>query len=147
MSDTPRTKGLTGTFYLRCDDCPQPDKCEPHKSVHPDDCADLEREIATLRAALAELQVENAAIRELMAVYNLGGWTDALGPMQRALKAEAKNKQLRAAAERWQTVCDLMTYESCGPVLGWTLGELLPGDDPESAVDAARALATKEPQS
>jgi hypothetical protein len=36
------------------------------------------------------LEAELAATRELMNVYNLGGWTDALGPMQRALKAEAE---------------------------------------------------------
>jgi len=49
---TPRTKGMTGTFYLRCDDCPQPGKCESHKCVHPDDCADIERDLAECRAAL-----------------------------------------------------------------------------------------------
>ena len=53
MSDTPRTKALTGTFYLRCDDCPQPEKCEKLKSVHPDDYAELERELAEIRDALA----------------------------------------------------------------------------------------------
>ena len=53
MSDTPRTKALTGTFYLRCDDCPQPEKCEKLESVHPDDYAELERELAEIRAALA----------------------------------------------------------------------------------------------
>ncbi len=70
----------------------------------------LERELAVLTAALAEAlrqrdnwheqndmaltslaqaQRNEAAIRELMNVYNLGGWTDAEGPMKRALAAEA----------------------------------------------------------
>ena len=32
---------------------------------------------------------ELEAITELMNIYNLGGWTDAIAPMKRALKAEA----------------------------------------------------------
>jgi hypothetical protein len=39
---------------------------------------------------IAKLEADNAAIRELMNTYNLGGWTDAIEPMKRALKAEAK---------------------------------------------------------
>lgn len=34
--------------------------------------------------------LERDALRELMNVYNIGGWTDALVPVQRALKAEAE---------------------------------------------------------
>jgi hypothetical protein len=47
----------------------------------------LERD--TQRDITDRLAAENAALRELMNVYNLGGWTDALGPMKRALAAEA----------------------------------------------------------
>lgn len=39
---------------------------------------------------------EFAAVRELMNIYNLGGWTDAVAPMQRALKAEAEEAALAA---------------------------------------------------
>jgi hypothetical protein len=42
------------------------------------------------QAELAKVKADEAAIRELMNVYNLGGWTDALEPMKRALKAEAE---------------------------------------------------------
>jgi hypothetical protein len=43
------------------------------------------------------LEAELAATRELMNVYNLGGWNDALAPMQRALKAEAELERAKAA--------------------------------------------------
>lgn len=39
--------------------------------------------------------MENAAIRELMNCYNVGGWTDSIEPMKRALKAEAELADLR----------------------------------------------------
>lgn len=42
------------------------------------------------RGKCERLEDELAAVRELMNNYNLGGWTDALGPMQRALQAEAE---------------------------------------------------------
>jgi len=56
MSETPRTDALTGTFYLRCDECPQPDRCERMKSVHPDDVKALERELAAVEAKLRECE-------------------------------------------------------------------------------------------
>jgi hypothetical protein len=49
-----------------------------------------EQRIAALEAELVKVKADEAAIRELMNVYNLGGWTDALEPMKRALKAEAE---------------------------------------------------------
>lgn len=57
--------------------------------------------------------------------------------------ARAENEALRADAERWQFVAAQMTHEHSGPNVGWTLGALYAGDDPESAIDAARA-ALKE---
>lgn len=51
-------------------------------SLQSENCALLER------AERAE--ADSAAVRELMNAYNLGGWTDAIGPMKRALKAEAE---------------------------------------------------------
>ena len=53
--------------------------------------------IADRDAELAKVKADEAAIRELMNVYNLGGWTDALEPMKRALKAE---ELLRVALAR-----------------------------------------------
>lgn len=52
-------------------------------------------QLATLTAEAERLKWENQSIRELMNVYNLGGWTDAIAPMQRALKAEAEVDRLR----------------------------------------------------
>jgi hypothetical protein len=51
----------------------------------------------------------------------------------------AENAALRADAERWRHVRSLMTHKHAGPNIGWTLSMLLPGDDPDSAIDAARA--------
>ena len=67
-------------------------------------CADpLNRaceEYAKLERELAETKADAAAVRELMNVYNLGGWTDAVGPMKRALKAEADLETLGDELER-----------------------------------------------
>jgi septal ring factor EnvC (AmiA/AmiB activator) len=62
MSDTPKTDALSATFYLRCDDCPQPDKCERMLSMHPDDARDIERK---LTEAAAEIERQSAAIERL----------------------------------------------------------------------------------
>jgi hypothetical protein len=78
---------------------------------------------ARLFAAAPGLLAERDALRELMNVYNLGGWTDAVAPMERALAAEAErdafiaergsvltiatelreeNETLRALLTRWR---------------------------------------------
>ena len=38
-------------------------------------------------------------------------------------------------AERWIKVSKLMTHERAGPHVGWTLGMVMPGDDPDQAID------------
>ena len=43
---------------------------------------------------------------------------------------------LRADAERWRAVSAMMTHEHRADAVGWTLGALLPGDDPDAALDA-----------
>lgn len=53
--ETPRTDALVGTFYLRCDDCPQAGKCERMKSVHPDDARQLERDFNDAMSGAAKL--------------------------------------------------------------------------------------------
>lgn len=53
-------------------------------------------------------------------------------------EARAERDALRADAERYRKVRDLMTHEHSGPHVGWTLGVLLSGDDPDAAIDAAR---------
>jgi len=55
-----------------------------------DNCLQWQRQ----RAERAE--ADAAAVRELMNAYNLGGWTDAVAPMKRALAAEAERDALRA---------------------------------------------------
>ena len=97
--------------------------------------ADSIREAA---AELSRLTAENAALRELLNVYNLGGWTDAVGPMQRALKAETENAALRADAERLQYLLDKRSV---------TIDTMLHGngctahtaDELRAAIDSARA--------
>jgi hypothetical protein len=44
---------------------------------------------------IAELERELVAVRTLMNCYNLGGWTDSIGPMKRALEAEAQLAECR----------------------------------------------------
>ena len=46
--------------------------------------------------ARQKAEADAAAVRELMNVYNLGGWTDSVGPMKRALQAEAALAALKA---------------------------------------------------
>ena len=41
--------------------------------------------------------------------------------------------------ERWEKVRKLMTHEQSGPHVGWTLGMVLPGEDPDDAIDKAGA--------
>lgn len=45
-------------------------------------------------AAIESLATENAAIRALMDIYNLGGWTDSLSLLERAERAEAERDAL-----------------------------------------------------
>lgn len=49
---------------------------------------------------------ERDALRELLNVYNIGGWTDALAPMQRALKAEAALTEARRVLREVREVID-----------------------------------------
>jgi hypothetical protein len=55
-----------------------------------------------LAARVQAAEASEAAIRELMNVYNLGGWTDAVAPMKRALAAEAERDAAQADAARYR---------------------------------------------
>lgn len=59
-------------------------------------------DLAAAQEARQRAEADAAAVRELMNVYNLGGWTDAVGPMKRAQAAEALAESYRKDAERWQ---------------------------------------------
>ena len=37
--------------------------------------------------------------------------------------------------DRWEKVRKLMTHGQSGPNVGWTLGIVLPGNDPDDAID------------
>lgn len=70
------------------------------------------------RHEIHRLIQENAAIRELMNTYNLGGWTDAIGPMKRALEAEAKLQAVREYCQRWALPgVDVGKHGACNRVL------------------------------
>lgn len=42
---------------------------------------------------------------------------------------------LESDAARWRKIREIMIHSSCGPNFGWTLDILIPGNDPDSAVD------------
>lgn len=72
-------------------------------------CVHLE-DYSTLRRSYDALAAELEAVRELMNVYNLGGWTDALGPMKRALAAESALAAMKAE-RRWIPVSESLPEE------------------------------------
>ena len=57
-------------------------------------CHEAAALLESLSAQVEALKRENEAIRTLMNVYNLGGWTDAIAPMERALAAEQRADSL-----------------------------------------------------
>lgn len=71
---------------------------------------EAQESLSNERATLRECRWERDAIRELMNCYNLGGWTDALKPMQRALKAEAElaeaQRERDETSKGWQRTYD-----------------------------------------
>lgn len=64
----------------------------------------------TLEGHAGWLANELAAVRELLNLYNLGGWTDAVAPMKRALAAEQERDDLKHDVERQATA--LSAYAS-----------------------------------
>ena len=57
---------------------------------------------------------------------------------ERAGRARVVAAGYKADAERWRTVSAMLTHEHRGDAVGWTLSLVLPGDDPDAAIDAAR---------
>ena len=114
MSDTPRTSALPETPY--CENC------------------GCRGEFAALNLA-RELEREIERLRERVSVYA------ALAAAQhdRAERAERELAEVRQDAERYRWLRDTkMTYEQAGPHYGWCISEVIPGDDPDAAIDAAR---------
>lgn len=61
------------------------------------------KELADAQTALAAMTTERDVLRELLNVYNVGGWTDAVAPMQRALKAETERDEADTALAACQS--------------------------------------------
>lgn len=86
-----------------------------------------------------EVRAERDALKlRLAAVEDMNAACNADFSRLRAERAEAEAAGLRADAERWRAVSAMMTHEHRGDAVGWTLSVLLPGDDPDAAIDAAR---------
>ena len=74
---------------------------------------------------------------------------DGKGPIDVAVGDYAAADRLRmfvnhadesfADQERWVKVRSLMSHERSGPNTGWTLSMLMPGDDPDEAIDEFKA--------
>lgn len=102
----------------------------------------LEETRAELAALRAELESAHAAQRhaetelsQYMAWYAMAEHQH-LHEQRRAERAEQEAAKLRADAGRWRTVSAMMTHEHRGDAVGWTLSVILPGDDPDAAIDA-----------
>lgn len=93
---------------------------------------------------VASLQAEVEALRELMNVYNLGGWTDAVEPMKRALQAERDLAEARQDAERlgWLDAhpreATIRVGTDIKPCVFWGVSAA-PGVALRAAIDAARS--------
>ena len=64
------------------------EKCLPQVVALAVHIAAANERISEFERELAAAKRETEAIRELMNIYNLGGWTDAIAPMKRALAAD-----------------------------------------------------------
>lgn len=100
-------------------------------------------------------RADAAAFRALMDTYNLGGWTDAAGPMRRALEVEAENAALRAEVARLREDGERIDWLESHPGMRvyfwpsdgscglWTRDSLRKGDvDLRQAIDAVRLAAS-----
>ncbi len=85
------------------------------------------------RAERAEAEAEIG--RKWHADSSLETWFPYTAEELTRLRAELV--AARTDAERWRAVSAMMTHEHRGDAVGWTLSVLLPGDDPDAAIDAA----------
>jgi hypothetical protein len=61
---------------------------------------------------------------------------DAL--IERIAALEAERGELKQDALRYRWLREKLVYQKSGPHYGWTLDELIPGDERDAAIDAAR---------
>lgn len=81
------------------------------QDTHEDRAASLLERLAREKAAAEK---DAAAVRELMNVYNLGGWTDAVGPMKRALAAEQRADALQVELASANRECEVRNERELG---------------------------------
>ena len=116
-------------------------------------CERAEAEVARLQDDTAEidrLRGENA--RLLSDPMNVG-WQRAQDAIkdraaavsqwkavnQRIAALEAERDALKQDALRYRWLREKLVYQKSGPHYGWTLDELIPGDERDAAIDAARS--------
>ena len=101
-------------------------------------------------AALVQLRDENARLIESemrMAILQsetyqrsqlLHDGRDWTAAGARIVALEAERDALKQDAERYRWLREKLVYQKSGPHYGWTLDELIPGDERDAAIDAAK---------
>lgn len=110
-------------------------ECERWRNVtaraNPTDCAvGIKQLYDNWQQSQAEVE---RLTRECQTLRNVAVTAD-----ERAEKAEVERDALRADAERYRWLRERLTHQHRGLHFGWTLDDLLSGDDPDEAIDAAR---------
>lgn len=107
--------------------------------------AEIERDALLLRIPnVSKVEAECRTLEDwkLRAMHMEFGWSScsrcAAQLQGRAESAEAERDALRADAERYRWLRERLTHQHRGLHFGWTLDDLLSGDDPDEAIDAAR---------
>ena len=88
---------------------------------------------AGLEAAASLVELEAAT--EQLTAWAMARRLKQIAAHIRALKATAGSDGLRKDAARWRKISGMMVHQHSGPNDGWTLDVLLPGDDPDKAID------------
>jgi hypothetical protein len=101
------------------------------------------RSYTALKSRAVAAEADAAAVRALMNCYNLGGWTDALEPMKRALAAEAQTVELR---EKLEAYSEQQERDPAGNIMAYRCGLCDAGAIPGEAVPhTAECLLSKMP--
>ena len=93
-------------------------------------------------AALVQLREENARLKDrLEAQFKRLTSMDGLlaNADARIAALEAERDALKQDALRYRWLREKLVYQKSGPHYGWTLDELIPGDERDAAIDAARS--------
>jgi len=98
--------------------------------------AELERDVQAYRGALGYAVPDSFGDRLTDGTIPNNGIAEALH-QQAAAERERADANAKDA-ERYRWLREQMTHEHSGPHVGWTLGFVMPGDDTDAAIDAAR---------